>query len=142
MGTQMIPAQCMVSHKPPHSHADCVRACVASLLDLPTAEVEHFFHDGCDGMTGMERMNAWLVQRGYAPFFAHYDGSFTLAELLHTLGAVNPNAYYILFGNTENGAHAVVGKGGQIVHNPAWVNVPIVKAPDNGFWTVCVLSHI
>ena len=137
----MIPAQCMVNHNPPFSYGDCVRACVASLLELPTEEVRHFFKDGCDGATGQARMSEWLLERSYAPFFVHTDGAQSLAEVLQYMAVNNPNVFYMLFGSTESGGHVVIGRGGEIVHNPAWTGGQLVGPQSNGFWTICVLTR-
>lgn len=138
----MIPSQCMVKHDPPNSYGDCLRACVASLLELGTCDVPHFLHDGCSGAVAQQRMTDWLLERKLQPFFIHLDGSsMTLAELLHHMETSNPNAHYMLFGSTRDGGHVVIARGGEIVHNPAWDGARIVGPQPDGFWSICVLTQ-
>lgn len=87
---------------------NCLSACIASLLELPIADVPYFF-DPEEG--SHERLQAWLKAKG---FFAHTVGwsAEWQAELTSAAG------YHIVCGKSARGPHAVVGHGGEIVHDP------------------------
>lgn len=136
----MTPVHCRVSHNPPHTYGDCIRACVASILNLDPEKVPHFIEDGCDGETVHARIRAWLGERNLAPFWTHFDGSIPLEDILSLVGEQNPTAYYILYGATADGDHVVVCRGGEVVHNPAWYRIPFVGSPSWGCWTILVIG--
>lgn len=140
----MIPVVCRVKHDADvGTYGDCVRACVASIMELDAEAVPHFYHDNCDGGTGFDRINAFVGQHGLATFTTAYSGDDTLAELLATMGEQNPTAVYMLFGRTASGgSHVVVCRGGQIVHDPAWSRSPLIAPTSAGCWIVMVLARV
>lgn len=137
----MTPVQCQVSGASDgSSYGDCVRACVATILDLPSEVVPHFYHDG-DGDAGLKRMREWLSERDRALFIAAYAGQYTLYDVLTTIGAQNPDATYMLFGATASGEnHCVVCQGDKVVWNPSWGKTPLVRETDAGVWVVGVIA--
>ena len=139
----MTPVMCHVKHDPEAgTYGDCLRVCVASLLDLEAADVTHFFHDDCDGATGNARLVEFLSGQGYAPFWSHYPGELSLDDVLGHQGAQNPTCHYLLFGRVASGGdHVVVCKGGEIVHDPAWLQSPLIGPNETGFWGVMVLAR-
>lgn len=136
----MIPTVCHVLHDPDAgTFGDCMRACVASILELDTGDVPHFYHDGCDGETGIVRMREWLNGRQLAPFFIQYAGEHALSEILELQGTQNPGIHYMLFGRTDDGDHVVVAKDDQVVHDPNWCPSPLVGCGSHGLWTIMVI---
>lgn len=136
----MIPAICRIKHDPDAgTFGDCLRACVASILELDADDVPHFFHDGCDGETGTQRMREWLSERQLAPFFIQYDGHHSLDEILELQGAQNPDVHYLLYGRTADEDHVVVARGDKVVHNPSWYPTPLVGCGSHGLWTMMVI---
>lgn len=137
----MTPAQCRVTHDPERGlYGDCVRACIASILDIADPDtVPHFYHDGCDAETGIKRINAYLKPLGLIHFAVNFDGSATMDDVL---SAIYPAATLMLYGNDGGGDHVVVCQGGKVVHNPAWFPKRMVGAGSHGFWTVAVLARI
>lgn len=126
---------CRVKHKPPHTYGDCLRAAVASLLDVEeTLSVPHFFEDGCDGRTGMERLREWLKTQGLAPFYVFFSED-RLEDVLFFMETVNPGVRYILTGSTENEDHSVIYAGDDLIHDPAWCAARLVGPASNGYWT-------
>jgi hypothetical protein len=84
-------------------YGDCMRACIATLLSLPIQDVPHFLHD-CDYDKFDERVNEFLASRGLC--------------LVDTLADAT-DFYHLIYGYTVRGTyHAVVGKNGNIVHDP------------------------
>ena len=129
----MTPDICQVKHDPPNSYGDCIRACVASLLDLPTLDVPHFVRDGAPGHVMQQRLREWLAPRGLVPMFSGFPASDTPDPVLEFMGAENPGVPYILF----SADHAVVCRGGEIIHNPAWVRTALVPPAD--MWCIVTL---
>ena len=138
----MTPVYCSLKHNPDAGiYGDCLRACVATILDRSIDTVPHFFNDGCDANTANVRLRIWLDQYGYKPFFCGYPGDVTFAGLLDMMADINPTTHYILYGRDEgDGDHVVVCRGGKMVHNPAWVPGPLIGPGSHGFWTVLVIS--
>ena len=44
----MTPTHCITKHNPPHSYGDCLRACVATILDFDALDVPNFADAGVD----------------------------------------------------------------------------------------------
>lgn len=136
----MKPAICRTMHDPDAgTYGDCLRACVASILEMDADDVPHFFHDGCDGETGTQRMRDWLGLRQLAPFFIQYDGHHSLAEILELQAIQNPDVHYLLYGRTADEDHVVVAHGGKVVHNPSWYPMPLIACGSHGLWTMMVI---
>lgn len=138
----MTPAHCRVKHDPEAgTYGDCVRACIASLLDVPNPEhVPHFYHDNCDATEGIRRMREYLRSVGYAIFAVAYDGSISRDELMSIMEQNNPDAHYMLLGQTEPGNdHAVICKGGKQVHDPSWIPSSVKLPHSAGIWMIAAL---
>lgn len=136
----MIPVHCRVKHDAEAgSYGDCLRASVASLLEIePPENVPHFFHDGCDGETGHERLREWLATQNLVPFTVGFDGSASLDDVLGMMKNINPDVYYMLFGATKEGDHVVICRNEKIVWNSAWYGTPIIGPGSNDVWSVMV----
>lgn len=138
----MIPVHCRVRHDPDAgTYGDCVRACVASILELDAEKVPHFYHDNCDTEIARRRIDEFLDGRGLCSFITGYDDVGGLGHVLQHMEIMNPDCYYMLFGQTAETGHVVVCKGGKVVHNPAWFPAPLVKPTESGYWVVMVLAR-
>jgi len=90
---------------------DCMRAALASLLDLPIAEVPHFAQLDADG-----KGNFWLLvaefcrRQGFA--FVMMRGAFLWADdvIYHLISGPSPR--------NPGGTHAVVGQNGLVHFDP------------------------
>jgi hypothetical protein len=139
----MIPVHCRVKHDPENgTYGDCLRACVATIMEMDAEQVPHFFHDNCDGETAMHRLREWSRQYGVGPFTAHFSGDIPMADVLAMQAQQNGGVPYMLFGSTESGNHVVVCRNDKVVHDPAWYSSPLVKAGAHGHWSVMVLARI
>ena len=137
----MTPQICLVKHDPPHSYGDCFRACVASILDLPTDDVPHFYHDGADGDVGTERVREFLNGLGYTIVWFAFDGeALPLDEMLNIWGQMNPDVPAILLASNRDSDHAVVMRGDKIVHDPSWIRSSITGPNSNGYWNILVIA--
>ncbi|NUM72786.1 hypothetical protein HUU40_00350 [candidate division KSB1 bacterium] len=132
----MTPVFCEVRHDPPNSYGDCVRACVASMLDYPAKDVPHFYHDNCDGEEGTKRIRAFLAERGFVMIHFAFAGSVQLADILAGWAEMNPGVPAILFGGTESGDHCVIMQNGKVEHNPAWYQNRIIGPNSGGTWNI------
>jgi hypothetical protein len=138
----MVPVVCRVKHDPDAgTYGDCLRACVASIMELDAEDVPHFADGDPSGPDVFDQLRQWLNARDYFPFFMGLSGDISLSELLAQQGELHPEIYYILTGNVGDGDHCVVCKGGAIVHNPSWIASPLTGPPSNGFWNILVLMR-
>lgn len=135
-GGDMIPETCL-------TREDCVRACVASILELPARDVPNFFENAntmdLDVLT--QQMQEWLAGRGYIAGMLGFSGAWTLDEFLAYMRRVYPDKHYMLYCDS-GGDHAVIGCGGEIVHNPAWYKVAIDGPHSAGYWIVWFIARI
>lgn len=117
----------MLTHHDPANglYGDCFRACVASILELPTEAVPHVMA-GCDEVgeeaarPAWERLDEFLCT--LTPPLAAFGIRISDAEQFRTIVEGlqdNVTAHYILGGFSERGCHhAVVGCRGAIAHDP------------------------
>jgi hypothetical protein len=84
---------------------NCVSACIASLLELPIADVPYFMGTDADPDDfWKKRVNLWLGPRGLS--LVHVKVSRTFSQW--------PPGLFILMGRSPRGLHAVVAKGGEM----------------------------
>lgn len=99
---------------------DCVRAVIASLLDLPITDVPHFVQIHADGgRNWWEHITGWLHARGLALYAV--DPSIPAL-------APRPGEYYWVSGGSPRGQftgphvfsflHAVIYRDEQLAHDP------------------------
>ena len=139
----MTPVICQVKHDPAAgTYGDCVRACVASLMDMNPPDVPHFYHDNCDGATGLQRIKDWLKPHGYNMMVIGVSGSLTLEAILLDFALANPDVHYILQGRTSEADHVVVCKGGKVVHNPMWYKKPLIGPDSSGNWVIMAIVRL
>src|SRR5690606_19121466 len=113
----MTPQVCRVRHDPPHSYGDCIRACVASLLDMECEQVPHFYEDG-DGERGFERMRVWLAAHKRIPAYYVLDADMTFEQVAWSVGMYETNV--MLYCSNDNGDHCIIVNRDGIAHDPAW----------------------
>lgn len=137
----MIPHKSRVKHDPPNSHGDCIRACIASLLDCQDATtVPHFCVDGADNETVAERVDLFLRKfRLYElslPVRAH-----TVTEALDFCSTYTGHNHYLFSGLSRTGCpHVVIAKGSEIVHDPTGTG--IVADIDGHYWLSVLAKRI
>jgi hypothetical protein len=92
-------------------YGDCMRACVASLLDLPITDVPHFAQIDAEGNGDFWLMVAEFCRKhGYA--FVTMAGRFVWSEdpIYHIIAGPSPRGHGV--------HHAVVGRNGQVFFDP------------------------
>jgi hypothetical protein len=102
-----------VLHDPPYSYGDCYRACIASIIEVPTTHVPHPGTNGeREWYDQMKFMDRWLAERGYWTFGLKVNAVDLPMYQEHTVG------YYILGGKSPRAPHFVVALRDKIVHDP------------------------
>lgn len=134
----MIPVRTRNKHEPANGEwGDCLRASLASILELQIDEVPHFMDGGPSAGDLDAAMAGWLELRGLGQVVIHAPGE--LAAILKNLESVAPGAFYLLGGTSRNGLeHCVVGCGGSIAHDPS--DACIVGPLSNGHYRIVFLT--
>ncbi len=137
----MTPYKCTVKHDPQNGfYGDCVRVCLASILDMEPDAVPHAYQDGCDADTADKRIDTFLHDLGLGLFRAYYPGDAELQTVLNHVGySLSPGTHYMLFCNVQESGHVVICEGNKIVFDPAWYVVRDYKPLSNMLWMVAVL---
>lgn len=137
----MIPVMCSVMQKPEAgTYGDCVRACVASVLELPSNHVPHFYVDG-DGERAFDRLRQFLAERKLIPAYFPLICSNIDDVKLH-MWAEYAETEYLLFCSVDGGDHCIVGKGDKIIHDPALYVVRNYEKHTSGVWIVIILAKL
>ena len=133
----MIPVKQTVPHIPEEgSYGDCYRACLASILELPTEEVSHFMWDGCeDTIEVRSRINSFLSKYNAISVAVPFDST-TDKPIRELMKECNPGVYYILTGiSVNNVPHSVVCYEDTIVNDPAPEPIKFREhTKDDRFW--------
>ena len=144
----MTPTTCTTTHNPPHSYGDCLRACIATILDLPAEDVPHFADCGVSAHDTLAHARAWLKSRSLTIATFAYPGDEPVADVLEYMSRSNPDAIWMLFGSTsddQTDMHVNVCRGGKVVHDPAWVPTSIKQPYREGgdsVWQIWLVSRI
>lgn len=97
--------------------SDCLRASLASVLEMPIEAVPHFMDKPDTARVWPDLLHLWLVERGLIGYVAapSHDLDATLAYMAEHHG----DEFYLLCGRSgEDYGHVVVGHGGRIAHDP------------------------
>lgn len=117
----------LCKHDPENgSYGDCVRTCIANLLDLHPSNVPHFFDNDVNGDDAWNHIEEYLNKvHGLMPFIMSMECE---PDVIRQYMKINrPDAYYILLAEGSEGCgHAVVCLGDEIVSDPSWTNSSIV----------------
>jgi hypothetical protein len=107
----MTPLKQTITHDPANGvTGDCLRACVASILNLGIAEVPHFTEDANPFYA--HKMATWVAARGLV---LKINGEYR--------GRSPSGKYYIGVGlNSRDEFHACVFQDGSLVHDPCTNN--------------------
>lgn len=145
----MQPATCRIRHEPPLKYGDCLRACIATVMDRDTEQVPHFADLGASGEEALAHARRWLGRRNLTIATFAFPGDMPLSDVLDWMGQANPTVTWLLFGSTAHpdmlhggGDHVVVCQGGEIVHDPAWVRSSIKSATSAGIWQIWVIARV
>lgn len=118
---------------------DCVRTCIASLLDRPPATIPSFKHDDEDGPAMWARVNLYLLEHNLTTWFTFFDGAATFDQVCTAVSMHNPGRYYILCGHGGYDDHAVICLNDTIAHDPSRFSPGLTGPGSNGVWMVVTL---
>ncbi len=105
----MIPVDQEFTHNPSEgTEGDCFRAVLASILELPIADVPHFAAQTTVAGEFWSAVYDWLEAQGYQYWPGRNPPEGALEY--HALSGPSPR--------TKGGFHATVGLNGQVVHDP------------------------
>lgn len=140
----MTPTYCKTTHKPPHSYGDCLRACVATVMDFEPDFVPHFADKGASADEALSDARKWFKQRGLTIACFAFPGTESLSDVLDFMQGMNPTVTWLLFGSTgpDGGDHVNVCQGGKIVHDPSWVPSSIKQPTSGGIWQIWVIARL
>lgn len=126
-------------HRPEKGeYGDCHRTAIACLLGVDRDTVPNFGVHYGNGTAFADAERAFLKSIGLASVSVVYSGE--LDDVLRTMGAVNPNAYYLLAGTSKTGlGHSVIGHGGKILWDPHPDDVGIVGPMEDSLYWVTFL---
>ena len=124
---------CQVEHNPPHTYGDCIRACVATLIDRD--DVPHTYNGGSP-------VKAWQDLREYLKLHGKTLSLFEVTEPFFTMAENNPDIPYMLLCKTANADHAVVCKNDVVIHDPSHAKSEIIGEHSLGCWIVCIIGNI
>lgn len=133
----MTPVSCMTVHNPPVSYGDCLRACVATILDLPSADVPHFYRDGRMPEQADFELREFLKSKGFGLVTMMHPMPSPIEEVKELVQNTAPNVPYILFGRN----HCVVCRNDE-THNPAWSGGVLEPPESRGFWVVSMFAKL
>ena len=144
----MTPQTCTRTHNPPHSYGDCLRACVATVMDFEPQFVPHFADRGATADEALSAAREWLRVRHLTVARFLFPGDELLSDVMEWMGTMNPTVTSLLFGRTsetDQAMHVNVCVGGEVVHDPAWVPTSI-KAPyredGQSVWQIWVITRL
>lgn len=129
----MNPRMCTIKHNPPHTYGDCVKACIATLIDRD--DVPHVFDDR-PPIESWEQIRAYLKSIGYNLFAMD-----TEEDPRPYMAKNNPDVAYLLLCSNRDGNHAVVCVGEELVHDPNWYKTAIVGPTNAGVYFLMVITH-
>jgi hypothetical protein len=130
----MNPRICTVKDDPPHSYGDCIRACIATILDRD--DVPHTFGVGCSPLDSWSILRSWLATIGKTVSLFPTDDHVQLMK------ENNPGVPYILLHSTIRGDHAVICRDGEKIHDPAWYALDQMKPHSLGFYIIGIVGDL
>jgi hypothetical protein len=109
----MKPVDMTIMHDPPAAHGDCFRCVIASILELPPAEVPHFSALSSDSAEERRLVREWLAPRGLYYFEIEWEVDAlknwkTELDFHHVLSGISPRGI----------RHACVGFAAEVIHDP------------------------
>lgn len=140
----MTPQKQAFLHNPAEgTFGDCVRTCLASILDLERDTVPNFAEEHWENAVGFRAaMHEWLTTQGLRMIELPYQGEAGLGLLLDHLNMVAPDMNVLLSGCSKNGTnHMVIARNGEIVWDTSIDASGIVGPCDDGyFWITFLIS--
>jgi hypothetical protein len=133
---------CAVKHDPENdSYGDCVRACIASILELPSEDVPHFYNTP-DTTRCQVSMQRWLAKRGLIIATVPLPGDMSKIEMFAYMDEHFNFYHYMLWCSSGGGDHAVCCLNDRVTHNPAWYKCPVDGPHSSNFWIIWIIAKL
>ncbi len=114
----MIPVDQEFLHDPTNGiNGDCLRACIASILETSIENIPHFLRSGSAKDCNNE-LNLFLAKRGLFLLDVEYSGAKAILDANILIGHA---CYHLIAGPSPRHKdlyHSVVGRNGDIIHDP------------------------
>jgi len=123
---------------------DCLRTCIASLLDMGPVAVPNFMENP-DRETAdvWDDVRRWLRSQGKSLWMAAYPGELELEAVLQSVAAMNPDMYYIVGGFAAYHDHVVIALNDKVVHDPSRMSPGLTRAATGSdgsrYWYIATL---
>ena len=139
----MIPVDSQFKeHDPDNAEiGDCLRACIASLLELSIDDVPHFARDSYpDWEKTNKQLNKWLAERELVMIDLpiRWPDDHSIESMLSWVASCNPDVYYKLSGKSQRGfSHCVICYNDEVVHDPTYGSPHGIVGPvddDGTYW--------
>lgn len=127
----MNPHNCIIKHDPPNSYGDCVRACIATIINRD--DVPHVFDDS-NAEAGWSALRCYLAKVGMSLALLQVDDPWEFME------NNNYGVPYMLLCQSSGMDHAVVCLNGKVYHDPAWYKTPITGPHSLGVWIIGIVG--
>lgn len=133
----MIPVmQTVMYQDEPRVYGDCMRACVASILELPVDDVPHFLQEaGGHVVEFYDLIEDFLDSRGIQVLWQH--------DLSYHWRPGDPSVYHLMSGPSPRHAgvgHCIVGRNGHPYFDPHPDNAMLSGTSDQ--WTSSFLIKV
>ena len=138
----MIKHRMVSGHNPEAGeYGDCLRTCIACLIDAPSVEsVPHFAALHYGNVNEMWRqVRLWLMdEHNLSLWFVPYATD-DWQQVTETCNALNPGMFYMLQGMSPGGDHIVICQGDRIVHDPSQGGGGLIGPGSTGVFMVVLL---
>jgi len=139
----MNPRICTVKHEPPHSYGDCIRACIATILDRD--DVPHVFDNRIikDGKVDQDLVIlAWIELRAWLRTYKKTIALFPSDDHAESMRMNNEGIPYILLCGTFRGDHCVICQDGNLIHDPGWYRSEITGPLSAGYYIIGIVGDL
>jgi len=142
------PVNQAILHDPKNGlYGDCYPACIATVLGLDLKEVPHFYDDDRRLEHAQEMIDDFFAGRGLAVATVSF-GAARIKDVLVYCGLHLSNVMYVMsagsprFSEVKDGnlipRHAVVGCGGNLIHDPHPDKTFLVNVPKSDAWGISI----
>lgn len=102
---------------------NCTEACIASILEIPLSEVPDLAKDT---QPWQLLLDAWMLQKWGLHFVGVDADAGWMPDVIHVMSGTSPRGV----------RHAVVAKGGELIHDPHPDRTGIVGKPDRYYFLI------
>lgn len=137
----MKPYHMVSRHDPANGeYGDCLRACIASLIDAEMIEhVPHFARENPEPNAMWQNVRNWLLDEHNASLWFTPFGGDDWQAVATSCNMLNPGMFYMLQGASAGGDHIVICKGDRLIHDPSRMGGGLIGPGSNGVFMVVLI---